>query len=141
MKEIYEKHYIYLDNKKIKPEQILSIFNIYLGLLEKLKNNSSNNINEEEKDFKKNELSKVNEDDEDDYYKYFDYETEDLNKLDTQELKKHKDRMEKNYFKNAILPNDENFVYNKEVHLFLIYKVEFKTDGLKSEWDQDDEEF
>lgn len=25
IKEIYEKHYLYLDNKKIKPEQIVSI--------------------------------------------------------------------------------------------------------------------
>jgi hypothetical protein len=130
MKEIYEKHFIYLDNKKIKPDQIVSNIHFNLGLLEKLKNNST--ITKAEESTKKTDLPKVNEEDEEDYYKYFDYENEDLNKLDNQELKKHKDNMEKDYSKNAVLPGDKEFVYNKE--------VEFKTDGLKSEWDEEDEE-
>ncbi len=85
--------------------------------MEKLKNNSTISRKEEDKESntKKTELAKVNEDDEEDYYKYFDYENEDLNKLDNDELKKHKDFMEKEYLKNAVQPDDENFIYNKEV--------------------------
>ena len=87
-----------------------------------MKSNFTLTKREEEKEFKKSDqLSKVNEEeeDEDDCYKYFDYDNEDLNKLDNIQLKQHKDRMEKDYLKNAILPNNENFIYNKEV-IFII---------------------
>ena len=113
-------------------------------MLEKLKNNSTITKREDEKEsstnnLKKQDLPRVNEDEEDDYYKYFDYENEDLNKLDNEELKKHKDRMESNYAKNAIMPGHKEFVYDKEVSGICLNKVEFKTDGLKSEWDEEEE--
>jgi hypothetical protein len=137
MKEIYEKHFIYLDNKKINPNQILK-------LVEKLKSNikpqqissvskENDNIspNKSSGDIKKindktkpveqltksveiNELEDDN--DEDDYYKFdYDYENEDLNKLNSEELKKKKQQMEKLYEKNAITPNDDNFVFDVRV--------------------------
>jgi len=151
MKEIYEKHYLYLDNKKISPNQILK-------LVERLKtnlkanensrgievkpnlNNSSNTKieinsqinNQKEINNQKNEEKSVDkkmqnveidplEDEEDeDYYKFYDYDNEDLNKLNLEELKLRKDEMESLYKKNAVLPGDENFVFDVRVRDFLI---------------------
>jgi hypothetical protein len=57
------------------------------------------------------------EDDEDeDYYKYYDYNNEDLNQLETDELKKRKGEMDKLYEKNAIKPENDDFVYDIRVY-------------------------
>jgi hypothetical protein len=147
VKDVYEKHYIYLDNKKVNPAQIVK-------LVEKLsdkrktsnddkakENNSSmsqgqgqsqsrnnqtnqnpNSVINEEINAKSSSPNKVDinelEDEEDaDYYKFFDYENEDLNKLDNDELRKRKDQMEKLYEKNAIQPGDDNFVFDVRVSI------------------------
>jgi centrosomal protein CEP19 len=112
VKEIYEKHYPYLDNKKINPTQVVR-------LLEKLLN-SKNNETQKSKEEKKQEKVDINEleDEDDDYYKFFDYENEDLNKLNDEELKKRKDQMEKLYEKNKVNPGDENYVFDVRVKIF-----------------------
>ena len=76
----------------------------------------------------------VNEkEDEKDYsgedYSDFDYDNENLNKLSTVELKKHKKLMEKKFKKNAILPESDNFVYNVE--------KEFDCQDYDNEWDDE----
>jgi hypothetical protein len=153
VKEVYEKHYMYLDNKKVNPAQIVRLIE---KLNEKRKASNANSIDSREpKEQKENNkiesrninLSKENvitsndkekdneqkqnispnkvdinelDDEEEDYYKFFDYENEDLNKLDTSELRKRKDQMEKLYEKNAVLPGDEKFVFDVRVrNIFL----------------------
>ncbi len=116
IKEIYEKHYVYLDNKKINPSQIVK-------LVEKLSNVKNKHeeknvtINKQHEN-KKVEINEI-DDEEDDYYKFFDYENENLNKLDNEQLNKRKDAMEKLYNKNAVLPGDENFIFDVRVIYFL----------------------
>ena len=48
-----------------------------------------------------------------------DYSTLDLNKLNDDELRRHKHKMDKQYDKNQIKPNHPNFVYDK--------RIDFKT--------------
>jgi hypothetical protein len=55
------------------------------------------------------------DDDDEDYYKFYDYQNEDLNRLETDELKRRKNEMEKLYQKNAILPSNGEFVYDVRV--------------------------
>ena len=43
-----------------------------------------------------------------------DYNTFNLNKLSNEELKKHKDKMEKKFLANAKKPGDAGFVYDKQ---------------------------
>ncbi len=59
------------------------------------------------------------------------YNDFDLNKLNEKELKEHKDKMEKIYLKNAVLPNDKDFVYDKQ--------VDFNTERYSAEWDDEEE--
>lgn len=42
------------------------------------------------------------------------YDNFDLNKLSTEELKKHKDRMEIGFRKNSLKPGDPGFKYDKQ---------------------------
>jgi hypothetical protein len=78
--------------------------------------------------------SEIKEEDEcEDYYQFYNYECEDLNKLNTDELNKRKDEMEKLYTKNAILPNSENFVFD--------VRKEFNVQNCEAEWDDEDECF
>lgn len=148
VKEIYEKHYMYLDNKKVNPAQIVRLIE---KLKEKRKASGANSYNSYDDKSREKENLKIDpknipddkessqkqttspnkvdinelDDEEEDYYKFFDYENEDLNKLDTSELKKRKDQMEKLYEKNAVLPGDEKFVFdvrvrkNKKLIIFL----------------------
>jgi centrosomal protein CEP19 len=150
IKEIYEKHYMYLDQKKINPSQIVK-------LVDKLSNvrnvdiNGSNrgdkSQNKDKKDVynssnkKEQSVSNTNsgnkekveinelDDEEEDYYKFFDYDKEDLNKLETEELKKRKEEMDKLYNKNAVLPGDENFVFDvrvrKKIRLIITFILFF----------------
>lgn len=126
MKEVYEKHYHYLDAKKIQPNQIVSkkIYNLFLELVEKLKSNlkrcesltdsKTKEIISQEKDLKSSiEIDELEEDD--DYYKFFDYDKEDLNRLSAEDLKTRKDAMEKLYQKNAVLPGDDGFQFDVRV--------------------------
>ncbi len=55
---------------------------------------------------------------------YSDYN---LNKVSPDELKEHKHKMEKLYLKNAILPHDDNFEYDKQ--------IDFNTEVYDAEWD------
>jgi hypothetical protein len=138
VKEVYEKHYMYLDNKKVNPAQIVRLIE---KLKDKRKASSANSHEEKSRELKEKEninaknikedkesstkqspaTNKVDinelddEEEEEDYYKFFDYENEDLNKLDTSELKKRKDQMEKLYEKNAVLPGDDKFVFDVRV--------------------------
>ncbi len=64
------------------------------------------------------ERNRNEHDDNKDYYKFYDYHNEDLNQLQTEELKKRKEEMDKLYQKNAVLPGDENFQYDIRVTLF-----------------------
>lgn len=157
MKEIYEKHYQYLDNKKVSPNQILKLverlkmnikqneqnntnpnnfksnLNSYLNNIhtgKKENENTKNNLNNLANESKNNNEDKNNkieinelEDDEEneDYYKFYDYDNEDLNKLDDDELKTRKNEMEVLYKKNAVLPNDEKFVFDVRVRSFIPY--------------------
>jgi len=61
------------------------------------------------------------------YYKNFD-----LNKLSEKELIEHKNKMEKIYLKNAVLPGHKDFLYDKQ--------VDFYTEKYTAEWDDEDEE-
>lgn len=73
----------------------------------------------------------INElDDEEEQY-YFDYENEDLCKLDNDELQKHKDVMEKEYLKRAVLPGDKNFEYDVQ--------KDFDFDKFSPDWDESSE--
>lgn len=56
---------------------------------------------------------------------------EDLNKLDDYELDKRKADMDKDFEKNRIRPEDEDFVYDKE--------VDFNEGRMESGWDDEDE--
>ena len=135
VKDIYEKHYPYLDNKKVNPTQIVK-------LVEKLSNMKLENIKEgenyhdkekkdssihhgnnksklESKSGSKVDINELDDEDED-YYKFFDFENEDLNKLDNDELKKRKDQMEKLYNKNAVLPGDKEFIFDVRVRIYII---------------------
>lgn len=56
---------------------------------------------------------------------------EDLNKLDDYELDKRKADMDKDFEKNRVKPNDEDFVYDKE--------VDFNVGKMESGWDEEDE--
>lgn len=108
VKEIYDNHYPYLDNKKINPTQVVR-------LVERLLHSKTNEIVKQNEE-KKQDKVEINElDEEEDYYKFFDYDNEDLNKLNEEELKKRKDQMEKLYEKNAVTPNDDNFVFDVRV--------------------------
>jgi hypothetical protein len=134
MKEVYEKHYMYLDHKKVSVSQILK-------LVERLKNNVKNNSgfnnnnnnnnnqnvnnmnntpstktnNQDNLENVKIDINELDDVDDEDYYKFYDYENEDLNKLNELELKKRKEEMEKLYKKNAVTPDDENFVFDVRV--------------------------
>lgn len=171
VKEIYEKHYMYLDGKKITPTQMVRLVeklsNVKSKQNEKEKEQKSfkneiNNLDDEEnyndfvEDFdgdnfeeskenreiklktqenkenkenssplKTNQSNKVDinelDDEDEDYYKFFDYEKEDLNKLDSDQLQKRKDAMEKLYSKNAVLPNDDKFVFDVRVRIILLF--------------------
>ena len=55
------------------------------------------------------------------------YANYNLNKVTPDELKEHKEKMEKLYLKNAILPHDEGFEYDKQ--------KDFNTDVYDAEWD------
>lgn len=156
VKEIYEKHYMYLDNKKVNPAQIVRLIE---KLKEKRKASGANSYNSYDDKSREKENLKIDpknipddkessqkqttspnkvdinelDDEEEDYYKFFDYENEDLNKLDTSELKKRKDQMEKLYEKNAVLPGDEKFVFdvrvrnnNKQIIFLKIMKILMK---------------
>lgn len=132
MKEIYEKHYLYLDNKKVNPNQIVK-------LLDKIKSNfklaiektlskqtgaiTKKEIKQEKvlEPQKKSKFSegqskvkedKVQEKEEEEDYNFDEFEDEDLNKLDTDELKLKKDQMDKYYEKNNIKAGDANFIYD-----------------------------
>jgi len=134
MKEVYEKHYQYLDNKKISPNQILKLverlkMNLKYQDSQNVKSNliygknseeDKNSLSPESKNQIESKNSKVVinelEDEEDeDYYKFYDYEKEDLNKLNLDELKMRKEEMEVLYKKNAVLPGDDNFVFDVRV--------------------------
>ncbi|KAJ7394839.1 Centrosomal protein of 19 kDa [Desmophyllum pertusum] len=56
---------------------------------------------------------------------------EDLNKLDDYELDKRKADMDKDFEKHRVKPNDEDFVYDKE--------VDFNVGKMESGWDEEDE--
>eukprot|EP00357_Protocruzia_adherens_P036235 CAMPEP_0114988188 /NCGR_PEP_ID=MMETSP0216-20121206/9452_1 /TAXON_ID=223996 /ORGANISM="Protocruzia adherens, Strain Boccale" /LENGTH=191 /DNA_ID=CAMNT_0002350925 /DNA_START=237 /DNA_END=812 /DNA_ORIENTATION=+ len=58
-----------------------------------------------------------------------DYATYDLNKLGNEELKWHKDRMEKLYERNAKKPGDDGFEYD--------VRVEYDDGDLDNSWDDD----
>ena len=45
-----------------------------------------------------------------------DYSSLNLNKLSTEEIAKHKKKMDKMFDKNFVKPNDPNFVYDKRMH-------------------------
>ena len=135
MKEIYEKHYTYLDNKKISPNQILKLVErLKMNLKHQESNNfkanlSENNANAKEeknsfsaenknKNESKNskvEINQLEDEEDEDYYKFYDYENEDLNKLNLDELKSRKDEMDVLYKKNAVLPGADNFVFDVRV--------------------------
>ena len=81
-----------------------------------------NLVNDAEKKEKKEKTELINIEEKDyeveDYYKCFDYENENLNKLNDEELKKHKDNMEKEYTKNVIQPGHRDFEYDIEVNKY-----------------------
>lgn len=58
-------------------------------------------------------------------------EEEDFNKLDDYELDQRKADMDEDFEKNRIRPEDEDFVYDKE--------VEFNEGKIESGWDEDDD--
>lgn len=55
-----------------------------------------------------------------------------LNKLTTEELNKYKAEMEKEYIKNAINPESDNFIYDVQ--------KEFNIENCNNDWDDEDEE-
>ena len=123
MKDIYEKHFLYLDYSKIKPEQILR-------LVEKLLNNAPKTRKRSE-DRPKKEMQAINEAtsvEEEELNKNFDYQNEDLNKLTPEEVQAHKDLMEKEYKKHYIPPDDPQFQYEKE--------ESFDNENYSAEWDE-----
>ena len=149
LKQLYDRHGIYLDKKKIKQKQIEK-------LIEKLKvNHKSNKLastkdetntnsqlppatttttpvtKEVENNINKNESTNNNNDDDDDEYGYEDFidDEEDLNKLDDDELNERKSKMDTYYEKNIIKVGDPNYVYDK--------RQEFNQDEYAAEWDDD----
>lgn len=165
MKEVYEKHYNYLDSKKVNPTQIASKFKIIiLELIEKLRNNkivllkteinanllnNKENINHTENEKLENsqisnkkqvhtEISVNYDDFEEDFENdenscQNEKEDEDLNKLDTSELKRRKEKMDIIFNKNAISKDDPNYVHDVRVNkdfqkliLLIFRKILFK---------------
>jgi hypothetical protein len=120
IKEIYEKHFLYLDTKKINPTQIIRLVEKLYNCKyknEEIKKTTNSNPNLSSSSTKIKEPKKEEDDieEEEDYYKFFDYDNEDLNKLESSQLQKRKDVMEKLYSKNAILPGDQEFVFDLRV--------------------------
>lgn len=149
MKEIYEKHYLYLDNKKVNSNQISK-------LIEKIRSNykqtNEKTLSRQTTAITKNELkpnekileqkngqvievqSKEKEDnqkEEEDEYNFDEFEDEDLNKLDTDELKVKKEQMDKFYDKNNIRVGDSNFIYDirKDFNNNVNYGAEWDDDS------------
>lgn len=137
MKQLYDRHGIYLDKKKIKQKQIEK-------LIEKLKVNHKSNklastkdetntnsqLKEAQGNDNKNANNKENEDEEDEYgYEEFIDDEEDLNKLDDDELNERKLKMDTYYEKNIIKVGDPDYVYDK--------RQEFNQEEYAAEWDDD----
>ena len=61
-----------------------------------------------------------------------DFINKNLNKLSTEELNLYKAEMEKDYLKNAILPESDKFVYD--------IQKDFDINNCNNEWDDEDEE-
>ncbi|CAG0917306.1 unnamed protein product [Notodromas monacha] len=58
--------------------------------------------------------------------------TKDLNKVSSDELRRHKELMEESFDRTAVRPGDRNFVYDKRVDF-----EKASTKKLKSDWDSD----
>lgn len=119
IKEIYEKHYMYLDSKKINPSQVVKLVEKLnsgnLNMKKETRSESRTEVNQQNENKNKVEINELDDEENEDYYKFFDYDNEDLNKLEHDELQKRKDQMEKLYSKNAVAPGDENFVFDVRV--------------------------
>jgi hypothetical protein len=129
IKEIYEKHYAYLDHSKINLTQVISKYIVLtIGLVEKLRTSLPPSKSENRHiDLKITENHKYeehkghnyqNDEEDEDYYKYYDYHNENLNELQTEELNRRKNEMDKLYQKNAVLPGSGEFVYDIRVHYY-----------------------
>jgi CEP19-like protein len=60
-----------------------------------------------------------------------DYNTLNLNKLSDREIQMHKKKMDKQYEKNFVKPNDPNFVYDK--------RIEFKQPvNVEESWEEEE---
>ena len=118
--EIYKKHTLYLNNKKINKVKIIQ-------LIEKLREKyfaqkeSNEKINGEKKTKKT-----VN-----DYNREFD-PNENLNLKTKEEIDKIKKKMDEYYEQNNIKVGDKDFQYD--------IRKEFDNNGLPAEWDDDDED-
>jgi hypothetical protein len=137
---------MYLDHKKINPTQIIRLVEKLFNSKNKnveIKKTEINNLSSnkcDSKGVKEKELSDEVDEDEDYYYKFFNYDNEDLNKLETGELQKRKDAMEKLYSKNAVKQDDKAFVFDIRVNKFFNFKKDFDPDKYEAEWDEEEEE-
>ncbi len=140
IKEIYDKHYMYLDNKKINPSQLVKLVEKLANIKNKAyrkdeESGSLNGVNNENynenigslpnpnpspKNTSKAEIKELDDDEDENYYKFFDYENEDLNKLENEELNKRKEEMEKLYSKNSVKMGDDDFVYDVRVSIYVL---------------------
>jgi len=101
--------------------------------LAKLKpNDSKNNQNDKEIEESNNKLQESQDLKGSQEINKEDLTTKNLNKLTTEELNKYKAEMEKDYQKNAILPESEKFVYD--------IQKEFEINDFNNDWDDEDEE-
>lgn len=134
IKEIYEKHSIYLDQSKVPQKQILN-------LVDKLKDNLKhiNNKNylldqDQEHSEEINHNTKINsikeENEEDDPYSKFDNSEVDLNKLEIDDINKIKEKMEKAFENHSIKPCDPEYKYD--------VRKDFNKNKIDPEWDSFD---
>lgn len=141
LKEIYERHILYLDKNKVNSNQIKK-------LIEKLKANFKPQKRLEKVEAKKNILKKEekkeeivkdfteekdekndSKKEEDEYGGFDDIGDEDLNQLDDEEVKKKKEIMDVGFEKNRIKKEDSNFEYD--------VRKDFDNDQYEAEWDDD----
>ena len=127
---IIKKHSKYFNHTRVSPQQIeMLVTKLYeheYGTVEK----PGSQPKEEVKDKPTVDISKkaVKSVPSIDYNKY------DLNKLNDEELDKHKKQMDETFNKHHIDPKDSRFKYDIE--------VEFKTQPGNAEWDEDaDDDF
>jgi len=118
LKDIYEKHYMYLDTSKIKQNQIIGLVDKLLNHIKSLKGGLSTtpkeiksnkeNIKVDSTLYQQKEEATVEYDD----YDKFDNSDLDLNKLELEEINKIKAKMEKTFESHLLKPGDPAYEYD-----------------------------